>query len=170
MKFCRYFYILVAIISLTACGKDIKIEVKDIDASCDTSCFRGIKPDISYDELVAIVGEPNEFIDIEHRDEDDDHNPIYYYKDGKVMSFWSGKKSETIGVVEYTPFLNTHFRIDEFFKIPLEDYNITSETKTVSVFKEDTLFFLISIDNMEIKKIEYWLVKKKMFNIADKYD
>lgn len=168
----KYSFIITSILMLIACKKGIKIEVKEIEASCNTSCFRGIKPDIYYKELVLVAGEPNEFIDIKHSadDEGDDHNPIYYYEEGKVMSYWSGKKSEKIGLVEYTPFNNKHIRIESFFKIPLDEYNITPDTKIVSVFKEDSLFFLIYLNNMEIKNIEYWLVKKEFLNIADAYD
>lgn len=49
-------------------------------------------------------------------------------------------------------------------------YNITPETEIVAVFKEDILYYLVYLDDMRIRQIEYWEVKKKLFNIADKFD
>lgn len=74
-----------------------------------------------------------------------------------------------MGLIEYTPYLNSNIRIDDFIESSYQ-YDIKSGTKKVAVFKDDTLYYLVYLDNLKIKKIEYWEVKKKMFNIADKYD
>lgn len=66
--------------------------------------FRGIKPDMYYKDLVAVVGEPNDYEDIKDWDGDESHNPIYYFKEGKVMCWWCGSKKAEIGAIVYTPY------------------------------------------------------------------
>ena len=151
--------VFLFIITLSACNKGSKIVVDDIDTFCDYSFYRGIKPDMYYDDLVAVAGEPNEFIDMKNDDEID-HNPIYYFKDGKVMCYWSGNKRDKIGTIVYTPYANTHLRIDDFIKWPLKDYDITSKTKKVRIYEGDTLYFIIHLDNLEVKE-SYFLILKK---------
>lgn len=155
------FFIVSAIVlfSLTACNKGTKIVVDDIDAFGDFSFFRGIKPDMYYSELVAVAGEPNEYVDIKSADEED-HNPIYYFKEGKVMCYWSGSKRDEMGTIVYTPYSNTHIRIDDVIKWPLKDYKISSETEKISIYKGDTLYYTIHLDNLEIKEVYYLMFKK----------
>lgn len=163
--------LIIPLFTILGCSESnvVKIMVDDISSVCDISYFRGIKADMYYKDLVAVVGEPNEIYQRERKDEDDDYNPVYYYQEGKIMCYWTGRKKDPIGVIEYTPYLNSNIRIDDFIESSYQ-YNINSETKKVAVFKGDTLYYLVYLDNLKIKKIEYWKVKKKMFNIADKYD
>ena len=159
MKSRLYFVFLTILFTFTACNKGTKIVVDDIDAFGDFSFFRGIKPDMYYSDLVAIAGEPSEFIDMKSADEED-HNPIYYFKEGKVMCYWSGSKRTEMGTIVYTPYGNTHIRIDDVIKRPLEDYDITSETEKIRIYKGDTLYYIIQLDDLEIKEV-YFLLHKK---------
>ena len=83
MKVYKFLFILVMVLTLPACNKGNKIVVDDINVFCDYSFFRGINPDMYYDDLVAVAGEPSEYVDMKSDDEED-HNPIYYFKEGKV--------------------------------------------------------------------------------------
>ena len=148
--------------ALSACNKGTKIVVDDIDSFCDSTMFRGIKPDMYYDDLVAVVGEPNDYEDIKDG-EDTSHNPVYYFKEGKVKCWWSGSKRDEIGVIVYTPYLNTHIYINNIIKKPIADYEITPETKKVEIYKGDTLYFIITLDNLEVKEIHFSMFKKKSF-------
>jgi hypothetical protein len=112
-----------------------------------------------YNDLCAIVGEPNEYIYMKSSDEDN-HNPLYYFKEGKVMCFWSGNKRDKMGTIVYTPYLNTHLQVDDVIKLPLKDYDINTNTERVSIYKEDTLFFIIHVKNLEVKDISYLMIKK----------
>ena len=94
----------------------VKVVVDDINSTCDTSCFRGIKADFYYKDLVATVGKPNEIYEEELSDEDDYYNPIYYFGEGKIMCYWNGKKKHPIGLIEYTPYLNSNIRVGDFIK------------------------------------------------------
>ena len=151
--------IILLAATFTACNKGTKIVVDDIDTFGDFSFFRGIKPDMYYSDLVAVAGEPSEFIDMKSADEED-HNPIYYFKEGKVMCYWSGSKRDEMGTIVYTPYGNTHIRIDNVIKWPLKDYNITSETEEISIYKGDTLYYAIHLDSLEIKEVYYLMLKK----------
>lgn len=157
MKFKFYIVFAIILLSLTACNKGTKIVVDDIESFGDFSFFRGIEPDMYYDELVSVAGEPSEYIDDES---DEDHNPIYYYKEGKVMCYWSGSKRTTMGTIVYTPYGNTHIRIGEIIKKPLKDYDITSETEKIRIYKGDTLYYIIHLDNLEIKEAYFIKLKK----------
>lgn len=155
-------FVLVLLLAAScSSSKSVKIDVKDMDIGqfCDTAMFRGIRPDITYDELCAIAGEPNEFIDIKSYDEED-HNPTYYFEEGKVMCYWSGSKRDEMGVIVYTPYQNTHLKIDNVIYWPLEDYDINPKTERVHIYKGDTLFFVMDLENFEVKKIYYWLIDK----------
>ena len=122
-----------------------------------------------YKELLAVAGEPNEFYERKRYDEADDYNPTYYSSVGKLMGYWSGNNSEPIGLVEYTPYRTSTIQVEDFIYQP-KLYNIDVETDVVAVFKEDTLYYLVFIDSMKIKQIEFWKAKKTFGNIADKFD
>ena len=157
----RSLLLIFVLLFITSCDNSAKIVVKDIEIGlfCDTTMFRGIKPDMYYNDLCAIVGEPNEYIDMKSSDEDN-HNPLYYFKEGKVMCFWSGSKRDKMGTIVYTPYLNTHLQVDDVIKLPLKDYDINTNTERVSIYKEDTLFFIIHVKNLEVKDISYLMIKK----------
>lgn len=143
-------------------NKGTKIYVEDIESCCNTmSFFRGIEPDLCYRDLCDIVGEPNEYKDFKRGEDEKCHNPIYYFDEGKVMCYWSGGIRDEIGVVEYTPYNNTHIQIDSFFTCPLDSYGITSETTKVCVYESDVLYFVIELKNYEIVGISYIKYKKK---------
>lgn len=157
----RKVFLLFAIVCLSACNKvpSGKITVDDMVPLGDSSLFRGIKPHMYYDELVALVGEPNELIDVEYDDEKG-RNPVYYFKEGKVMCNWSGSKRDAIGVINYVPYNNTHIYINELVKRPLQDYNISNETEKVYVYKEDSLYYIIDIDSLEVRKAHAIMLKR----------
>ena len=157
----KYLFLIFALLTIVSCNKGTKIMFEGIDIGliCDTTLFRGIKPNIYYRDLCTVVGEPNEYIDMKSVDEED-HNPIYYFKEAKVMCYWSGSKRDKLGTIVYTPYLNTHLRVDNFIKCPLYEYNIDSGTESISVYKKDTLYFIIHLDKLEIKDISYMLLKK----------
>lgn len=157
----RSLLLIFVLLFITSCDNSAKIVVKDIEIGlfCDTTMFRGIKPDMYYNDLCAIVGEPNEYIDMKSSDEDN-HNPLYYFKEGKVMCFWSGNKRDKMGTIVYTPYLNTHLQVDDVIKLPLKDYDINTNTERVSIYKEDTLFFILHVKNLEVKDISYLMIKK----------
>ena len=70
----KYISILFTIFLLSSCSKGIKVVVDDIEVNFDTSMFRGVTPDIYFDELCSVVGEPNEYLD-KGRGEDKEHSP-----------------------------------------------------------------------------------------------
>ena len=151
--------LLFAVFSFSSCDKEEKIVVDDMDTFFDYSFFRGIKPDMYYDDLASVAGEPNEYVDMKSDDEED-HNPIYYFKEGKVMCYWSGSKRDEMGTVVFTPYGNTHIRIDQLIKKNLDEYDITSKTKKIRLYEGDTLYFIISLDNFEIKEVFFLMIKK----------
>lgn len=151
--------LLFAVFSFSSCDKEEKIVVDDMDTFFDYSFFRGIKPDMYYDDLASVAGEPNEYVDMKSDDEED-HNPIYYFKEGKVMCYWSGSKRDEMGTVVFTPYGNTHIRIDQLIKKNLDEYDITSKTKRIRLYEGDTLYFIISLDNFEIKEVFFLMIKK----------
>ena len=159
MKVYKFLFILVMVLTLPACNKGNKIVVDDINVFCDYSFFRGINPDMYYDDLVAVAGEPSEYVDMKSNDEED-HNPIYYFKEGKVMCYWSGSKRDEMGNIVYTPYGNTHIHINDIIKKPLEDYGITSKTEKVHIYEGNTLYFIIKLDNLEIKEVYFLMLRK----------
>ena len=76
------------------------------------------------------------------------------------MCYWSGSKRTEMGNIVYTPYGNTHIRIDDVIKRPLKDYDITSETEKIRIYKGDTLYYIIHLDNLEIKEV-YFLLHKQ---------
>lgn len=166
-------FLIFLLFALFGCGKSdniiVKIMTEDVNLTCNISCFRGIEPDIYYKDLLAIAGEPNDFDDKGRKDEPDNYNPVYYSSVGKLMGYWSGKNCEQIGLVEYTPYRTSNVPIKDFVYQP-ELYNIDDETDIVAVFKDDTLYYLVYLDSMKIKQIEFWKTKKRFGNIAHQFD
>lgn len=152
---------------LTSCNNEKKVDIKadDVDQIFNASMYRGAVPDIKFSELCDIVGEPNEYLD-EGSGEDEEHSPIYYFEEGKIICHWSGHKRDDIGMIDYIPFENKPMYIQQILKAPLSDYNITEKTKKVRIYEGDMLYFIAHLDNYRVKKINYWLVKKKWFNVA----
>lgn len=166
MNYLRLIFIAFCLVFLfSSCNNDIKIVVDDIGSNIETSMFRGVTPDIYFDELCSVVGEPNEYLD-KGRGEDKEYSPIYYFKEGKILCHWSGSKKYEIGVIEYIPYNNTTIYLSDIVRFPLSDYSITTETKRVRLFQNDVLYFIIELDNLKVTSIHYWLVKKKFGNIA----
>lgn len=160
-----FFVIIVGIITLITfvfphgCNRGPKIFISNIQSDCDISYFRGIKPDITFDELVEIAGEPSEYYD-EGRGDEAEHNPVYYFKDGKIICHWTGYKRDEIGMVEYIPFSVNKLYLDDFVKIQYNKDDVTEKSKGVSVYKGDMWLFTIKLEDREIKSIEYWNVKQ----------
>lgn len=161
----KYISILFSIFLLSSCSKGIKVVVDDIEVNFDTSMFRGVTPDMYFDELCSVVGEPNEYLD-KGRGEDKEHSPIYYFKEGKILCHWSGSEKNEIGMIEYIPYNNTTIYLLDIVSFPLSDYAITTETKRVRIYQDDILYFIVELDNLKVVAIHYWLVKKKFGNIA----
>ena len=65
-----------------------------------------------------------------------------------------------MGTVVFTPYGNTHIRIDQLIKKNLDEYDITSKTKKIRLYEGDTLYFIISLDNFEIKEVFFLMIKK----------
>ena len=157
--------IFLCMLLVSSCNKGVEIVVDNIEESFDTSMFRGVTPDVYFDELCNIVGEPNEYLD-SGKGDDKEHSPIYYFTEGKILCHWSGSKKYEIGMIEYIPYNNTTIYLSDIVSFPLSDYSITTETKRVRLFQDDVLYFIIELDNLKVTSIHYWLVKKKFGNIA----
>lgn len=145
--------------------KKVNIDVSDVDQIFNASMYRGVVPDIKFDELCEIVGEPNEYLDKGSGD-DEEHSPVYYFPEGKIICHWGGSKKEDIGCVDFIPFENKPMFIQEIFYRPISNYGITEKTKKVRIFEDDMLYYLINLDNYRVSEIEYWLVTKKFLNVA----
>ena len=166
MNYLRLIFIAFCLVFLfSSCNNDIKIVVDDIGSNIETSMFRGGTPDVYFDELCNIVGEPNEYLD-SGKGDDKEHSPIYYFSEGKILCHWSESKKYEIGMIEYIPYNNTTIYLSDIANFPLSDYSITTETKRVRLFQGDVLYFIIELDNLKVVSIHYWLVKKRFGNIA----
>lgn len=167
MKKIYLIFILFTVLLLCSCnnGKKIDIEAEDVDQIFNAFMYRGAKPDIKFDELVETIGEPNEYVD-EGSGDDKEHNPIYYFEEGKIICHWSGYKRDDIGMIDYIPFENKPMYLQDIFKLPLSNYGITEETEKVRLYEGDMLYYIVYLEDYRITKINYWLVKKKMFNVA----
>ena len=153
--------LLVLVIMLSSCQRKVKIETNDIDKVLDTSMFRGVVSDLTYDELCDLVGEPQDFWDKKATsfDDEEDHNPVYYFDNGKLMCYWSGSKKTTMGVITFTPYLNRPMNINEILKVNIVDYNITKDTKSVCIYKGKIECYCIDLDNLRVKDISCMMDK-----------
>lgn len=168
LKVIRYTFLLIlSALILSSCnnGKKIDIDAADIDQIFNASMYRGAVPDIKFAELCDIVGEPNEYLD-EGSGDDEEHSPIYYFNNGKIICHWSGHKRDDIGMIDFIPFENKPMYIQDIMKVPISRYNITEKTKKIRFYEGKMLYYIVYLDNFRVKKINYWLVKKKMFNVA----
>ena len=167
IKFIQKILLLSGALIISSCNneKKIDIEVADVDLIFNASMFRGAKPDIKFDELCEIVGEPNEYLDKGSGDEEE-HSPIYYFPEGKIICHWSGCKKEEIGCVDYIPFENKPMYLQNIFNKPVSNFGITEKTKKVRIYKEEMLYYLINLDNFRVSEIEYWLAPKRFLNVA----
>lgn len=127
---------LITLLSITillvSCNRGKVVEVPNIDQTCNISIFQGIKPDIKYSELCAIVGSPNEFIET-GSGEDKEKCPVYYLKDAKLVCHWSGDAEDPIGVIDWIPYQNKTFTLNQFFKANPSEYGFDSETERFRV-------------------------------------
>lgn len=167
MKKVNIIFFLFTVLLLCSCNNEKKIDIKadNVDQIFNASMYRGAKPGIKFDELCEFVGEPNEYLDKGSGD-DEEHSPIYYFEEGKIICHWGGSRKEDIGLIDYIPFENKPMYIQEIFKVPISNYNITEKTEKVRIYEGDILYYIVYLDNFRVKKINYWLVKKKMFNVA----
>lgn len=163
-KFHIQWFVILISFCLCSCNRQ-KIDLHGVTHFVDNSIFRGIEPDILFSDLCDIVGEPNEYQD-EGSGSDKEHNPVYYFADGKIICHWSGNKKDEIGVIEYLPYLNKPLPINKLIDLPLYDYNITEQTKIIRVYEGEMLYYIIHLDNLKVEKITYWLVQKKFLNVA----
>ena len=95
------------------------IRVDNLDTICNLSFFKGIRPGMLYDDVVALVGKPNEHINLTYEGRKY-RDFIYYCKEGKIRCSWTGKKSDRIDDVEYIPYENIYLSLDEVLKWPIE--------------------------------------------------
>ena len=133
--------------------KEEKIEVQDIQKECDFSIFHGLEPDMEEDAFFAVLGQPTEWYD--GKDEDDRHCPIYSFKDYKLKCYWDGEYPE-IGVIEFIPYNNTNYTIDQFLSNP-QKYGIDKNTKRFDIYSNGIWWFEVFLDNYRVEKIQYWL-------------
>ena len=61
--------IFLCIFLFSSCNKGVEIVVDNIEENFDTSIFRGVAPNVNFDDLCNIVGEPNEYLDSEKSDD-----------------------------------------------------------------------------------------------------
>lgn len=150
---------LILALLLMSCNKGKVVEVPNIDQTCNVSIFQGIKPDIKYSELCAIIGSPNEFM---YTGEGDDKEkcPVYYLKDAKLVCHWSGDEDDRIGVIDWIPYQNKTFTLNQFFKANPGEYGIDSETEKFRVCKDGIWYFSVYLENNKLTKVSYWLIKK----------
>ena len=95
--------IFLCMLLFSSCNKGVEIVIDNIEESFDASMFRGVTPDVYFDELCNIVGEPNDYLD-SGKGDDKEHSPIYYFKEGKILCHWSGNKKYEVGMIEYIPY------------------------------------------------------------------
>lgn len=165
-KIFKNFFPLMILILLCSCSKGVKIEESNLSRIFDNSMFRGVVPDIPINELYDIVGTPNEYLDIEGDSDTEEHSPIYYFDDGKLICHWSGNEREIIGMVDFTPFENKPMYLQDILNVPFEKYDINEDTKRVRLYQGDKLYYIIELDNFKVKEIEYWLLKPGLFTIS----
>ena len=162
MKALKNLFPFFLLLLLFSCNKTIEVDV-NLEREFDNSMFRGLTPDISYKEMCERVGKPNDYIDEKHYNEDDDHNPVYYFKEGKVMAYWSGNKRDPIGNLVYTPYLNTEIDIHDILKVFWFNHNNikanTKKIKLIDTFNYNPYVYIITLDNFKVKKI--WMGTKK---------
>lgn len=135
----------------------------DVYSKFDMSIFRGIEPEMTYHEMVEIVGEPNDFHDYREPDEDF-HSPLYYGKEGKVEVSWykDTSKKEEIGLISYYPFNNVKFTVEDFAH-NVQELNIDKTKKSFAVYVDDLMYFIVFHKEGVISKIEYWYSKERYF-------
>ena len=69
-------------------------------------------------------------------------------------------------MIEFIPFENKPMNIENILKVPLSEYDITAKSEKLRLFQGDMLYYVVYLDNLKVKKIDYWLVKKKFLNVA----
>lgn len=155
----KHLLYLILALFLVSCNKGKVVDVPNIDQTCNVSFFQGVKPDIKYSELCAIVGTPNEFIET-GSGEDKEKSPVYYLKDAKLVCHWSGDEDDAIGVIDWIPYQNKTFMLNQFFKANPSEYGIDLETEKFRIYKDGTWYFSVHLENNKLTKVSYWLVKK----------
>ena len=131
--------IFLCMLLFSSCNKGVEIVIDNIEESFDASMFRGVTPDVYFDELCNIVGEPNDYLD-SGKGDDKEHSPIYYFSEGKILCHWSESKKYEIGMIEYIPYNNTTIYLSDIVSFPLSDYSITTDTKRVRIYQDDILY------------------------------
>ena len=150
MKNLMSFIILLFFIS---CSSRERIEIEDLSRECDFSIFHGLKPDMETDDFFSVLGEPNDWYDGE--DEDDRHCPVYYFDNYKLKGYWDGEYPE-IGVIEFIPYDNTHYTIDQFLSNP-QKYGINQNTKRFDIYYNGIWWFEVFLENYRVERIQYWM-------------
>ena len=152
--------------SSCSCEKKVDITIDDLAVDIHNEIFRGIIPDIRIEELVEIAGEPIDFIDIPGDYDEREHSPIYYLDNGKIICHWLGEADENIGMVEYIPYYARPIYIDSLLIKEPSEYKIKRSIPIVRVYRDNVLYFLINLDRFQVTSIEYWMAKRKLFNVA----
>lgn len=163
-------FLIVAVLGImvfTGCNTNkVDITTEDVLVDIQERYFQGAQPDIDYSTLVRILGEPMEYLDIPGDYDEREHSPIYYLSDGKIICHWLGEGDELIGMIEYIPFNTSTLLLETLISGELSDCGITTTTKTIRVFRDNVLYYRLLVENTRIKKIEYWMVKRKFMNVA----
>lgn len=153
LKFQKYVFLILLVAFQLSCTK--KIEVENVKEECDLSLFHGVRPDMKSKKFFSVMGEPNEWIDVDE-DGEESHDAVYYFSDHKLVGCWDGEYP-TIGVVEYVPYQNYPFRLDRFLKNP-QQYDIDKNTEKFKIYSNGVWWFTVYQKNFKIKKIQFWNV------------
>ena len=131
-----------------------KIEVKNIHDVCDFSIFHGLEPNMEIKDFFTVLGQPNEYLD-GRDDEGTYHCPVYYFTDYKLKCNWDGDYHE-MGTIEFIPYDNVNYTIDEFIKNP-QQYGIDENATRFNIYSDGIWYFEVFLDNNRVKSIQYWL-------------
>ena len=108
------------------------------------------------DAFFSVLGQPNDWID-GRDDEGVVHSPVYYFKEYKLIGCWDGKYPE-IGVIEFIPYNNITYTLDQFLSHP-QKYGVNPSTKVLRICSNGVWWFEVYMDNYKVKKIQYWCQK-----------
>jgi hypothetical protein len=163
----RLIIVVLLALSISSCQRNntVDITLSSLEETCNTSIFQGARPNISLKALLANCGEPNDFLDL--GETGGTYSPTYYKSKGKIICHYSKEdKKYGIGMVEYVPYQNVTMHINDFLYGATTYYGVTNETEKVRIYRNDTLYYRIIVNNSIVESIEYWLAKKRFMNVA----
>jgi len=147
-------------------GHRVQLSSKEeVYAEFDMSIFRGIVPnDMTYREVVNILGEPNEFAYWESSTDEIFNDPVYYSNKGKLLIDWGEEDDdEKIDLVTFESFQNTPLLTRDFVHNP-EKLGIPLD-KVFAVYVDDLLYFIVDQEDGKILDIAYFYIKEGKENL-----